>query len=279
MPAANPTIGAGSFALFLGGKPVERPDTVWVEPWFKSIKDVEVAFNENNPCWLYQMKLINRLLELGKDKFLVSPSTGMDGLDILSLMLGSQQLVYDIMDYPEIVIEKNRLITDQCIKLCERQYDIIRDKSGGSVYLCWSPGRAYRGQCDFSAMLSPQLFKTIGIPDLRRLFARMDHTIYHMDGPGALCHQETLLEMEEMDVLQWVPGAGNPQCCDRKWWYIYHKTFEAGKKMQIFSQPVIDDLLPLKKEFGKNFRNFMIIINQPFNNKKDAVDAINLLSE
>ena len=61
MAIANPTIGPNAYSLFLGGEPVEDRTTVWVDPWFKNIKDVKIEFDENNVYWQYNLNLLKRM--------------------------------------------------------------------------------------------------------------------------------------------------------------------------------------------------------------------------
>ena len=278
MAVASPMLGAGSLAFHLGGTVIENHDTVWVEHGYKSIKEINIFFDENNASWKYQWELINKLIELGKDRFIVRHTDMLEGLDILSALLGPQQLVFDLMDYPEIVMEKAKAINEIFLSLYFRILNIIRDKLGGSHYLFWSPGIMYRGQCDFAALLSPQMFKTYALPDIKKIMDRMDNIIYHWDGPGALCHLDALLETIKLDVLQWVPGAGNPSGSDKKWWPMYHRILEAGKRIQLAGAFTLDDILPVKKEFGKKFYKFMINMTG-LETEEQALNAIRLLSD
>ncbi|MAG13144.1 MAG: trimethylamine corrinoid protein 2, partial [Spirochaetales bacterium] len=56
---------------------------------------------------------------------------------------------------------------------------------------------------------------------------------YHLDGPGALRHLDALLDIKELDAVQWVPGAGNEGFS--RWIDVYKKIQAAGKSMQITS--------------------------------------------
>jgi hypothetical protein len=39
--------------------------------------------------------------------------------------------------------------------------------------------------------------------------AAVDASVYHLDGPNALHHLETLCAIEELDMIQWMPGEGH----------------------------------------------------------------------
>ena len=93
----------------------------------------------------------------------------------------------------------------------------------------WFPGRGCDVQCDFSAMLSPEMFEEFVLPYMREQCRRLDHTIYHMDGPGQIPHLEILLDIPELDGIQWIPGAGNFSVGSPEWFPLYRRIQERGK--------------------------------------------------
>ena len=56
-----------------------------------------------------------------------------------------------------------------------------------------------------------------------------DQSIYHLDGPGQIPHLDILLEIPELDGIQWVPGAGNPGTGSAEWFPMYRRIQEKGK--------------------------------------------------
>ncbi len=59
----------------------------------------------------------------------------------------------------------------------------------------------------------------------------MEANIYHLDGPDALRHLDSLLDIPELNVIQWTYGAGNEPAS--RWMPIYQKCQAAGKGLQI----------------------------------------------
>jgi succinate dehydrogenase flavin-adding protein (antitoxin of CptAB toxin-antitoxin module) len=55
----------------------------------------------------------------------------------------------------------------------------------------------------------------------------LDHCVYHYDGKGALGHLDDILAIPDIDVIQWVPGDGNPRSIE--WMDLLHKIQAAGK--------------------------------------------------
>ncbi len=63
-------------------------------------------------------------------------------------------------------------------------------------------------QCDFSYMISPDQFDEFIKPTIVEQCKRIPRTIFHIDGPGVLNHLDSILSIEELDGIQWIPGAG-----------------------------------------------------------------------
>jgi hypothetical protein len=66
-------------------------------------------------------------------------------------------------------------------------------------------------------MISTDMFREFAVPYLREEMRRYDGVEYHLDGPDALKHLEALCEIEDLDVIQWVPGSGNAEKTDWAW--------------------------------------------------------------
>jgi hypothetical protein len=101
------------------------------------------------------------------------------------------------------------------------------------------------------------MFGEFMVPVLTEMCERVSYCMYHWDGPGALPHHDHLLSIPELPMLQWTPGAGAEPTWHRRWWPIYHKTFEAGRKMLV-SCDTLEHLTAMKSEFGEQFKGFLI---------------------
>ena len=79
-------------------------------------------------------------------------------------------------------------------------------------------------------MISPEMFDEFVKPELIESSLKLPRTFYHLDGSGQLSHLDSLLTIQTLDGVQWVPGAGNPECAE--WPEVYQKISAAGKKIQ-----------------------------------------------
>ena len=259
VPAAAPHLAPNCLALFLGCKGLESPGTVWCEPFIHDPERfADVAFSERNSYWDFSLRLGLELKRLGRGKFLVEFPDLIEGLDTLAAMRGTDELLFDLLDRPDWVKSCLAKITGHYFEVYERLYEAYKDSSGGSIYWLWAPGRTAKLQCDFSAMISEEMYKEFMLGELKRMAPRFKHCLYHWDGPGALQHLDAILSVKEIDMVQWTPGDGREQTWESRWWPYFHRIFDAGKRVFIGVPNDIAVLNALKKEFGPDFNSFLL---------------------
>jgi len=257
VPAVAPDLAPNCLALFLGCRGVEQPGTVWCEPFIDDPSEARFSHDPANFYWQFCLRLALEQLRLGEEKLLPAFPDLIEGLDTLAAMRGTERLLVDLIERPEWVQACLRQITDLYFRHYDVLYDMFRDDGGGSVFWAWAPGRMAKFQCDFSAMISPDMFGEFMAPVLTEMSERVSYCMYHWDGPSALAHHDHLLAIPRLQVLQWTPGAGAATAADPVWWPYFHKTVDAGKRVFI-GLSNIAQLRPLKNEFGEKLNSFMI---------------------
>ncbi len=184
--------------------------------WFERIRDICVAGLKR-----WQGEVLIGMLDLGVN------------LDILSVFRPGQQLLLDLYDHPDEVKRLTEEAHDCWHRVVEEINGILQPVNPG--YSDWSgiftDRPSYMLQCDFSYMISPEMFNEFARPELEATCAKLPRSFYHLDGPGALPHLDSLLTIEELDGVQWVPGEGQPDCSH--WPAVYQKIHAAGKKIQV----------------------------------------------
>lgn len=258
VPIVAPDLGPDCLALYLGCTGVEMPGTVWFRPCISRPETARFQYDADNFYWSFTQRLAREQLRLGRGRFLVQFPDLIEGLDTLAAMRGSQALLVDLLERPEWVQGCLAQITPLYFRYYDALYDMVKDERGGSHFWAWAPGRMAKLQCDFSAMISPQVFADFMMPVLREMTARFDHCMYHWDGPDAIRHHDQLLSLPDLDMLQWTPGAGTETIMDRRWWPIYHKTLEAGKKLALLGFSGLDNLRAFRREFGARLKGCLI---------------------
>jgi hypothetical protein len=85
---------------------------------------------------------------------------------------------------------------------------------------------------DLSAMLSKEHFREFVLPVLRNEVKAASRIIFHLDGRGVAKHIDDILEVPEINAIQWVQGVGDDQPI-MQWIPLIEKIQAAGKGIVI----------------------------------------------
>jgi hypothetical protein len=259
LPAVSPDLAPNCLALYLGCQGIEGDDTVWCEPLPVEPEAMRFDYDPHNLYWDFTLRLADEQLRLGQGRFLTAFPDLIEGLDTLAAMRGTERLLLDLMERPGWVRGALRQITDRYFHYYDILYDRVRDDVGGSYFWVWGPGRTAKFQCDFSAMISPAMFREFMLPVLNEMCERVPYSIYHWDGPGVIPHHDALLSIPRLKMIQWTPGAGVEPVDHPRWWPIFHKTVDAGKKLLLIGIADVDSLRALQRAFGPKLKQFMLV--------------------
>ena len=273
VPWTSPDLAPNCLALYLGCLGVEHSGTVWCEPCIESPENARFDYDLENFYWDFTLRLAREQLRIGEGKFLIQFPDLIEGLDTLAAMRTSDRLLMDLIERPEWVHASIRRITDLYFRYYDILYDMFRDETGGSIFWVWAPGRMVKLQCDFSAMIGPEMFGEFMVPILSEMAERTSYSMYHWDGPGALVHHDHLLSIPALDMIQWTPGAGAEPPDHPRWWPYYHKTVDAGKKVYVSWIASVDSLAGMRKEFGPKLNQFLFSMGVDSPDMEDAVLA------
>ena len=230
--------GPDQFAAFLGA-PLQfspaSPDTNWVDPIVEDWSAFEFKLDPNNETWRRIGELARRMAEHARGRYLVGTCDLHSNGDALSALRNPERLCLDFFDQPEQVGRAMQAVR----KLYQSVYDGLYEAAAmnsetGSIGWTpfWSPGKFATIQCDFICMVSPEISRQYIIPALEEEAAFLDHCVYHFDGPGALPHLDDILGIKDIDVIQWVSGAGQKPMW--QWLDVLKKCQKAGKGLQIY---------------------------------------------
>jgi len=278
-PTADLNLGPGSMALYLGSEPIFTKETLWykecVGDWDSFGK---IEYDPDNKWWRLHLAMLRTAKALANDDFLITIPDIVENMDIVSALRGPQNLCYDLMDYPDKVLRAVTEVDDLYFTYYDAMYDVVKEADGSSAYTAfaiWGRGRTAKIQCDFCAMISPDQFREYAQPGLRRQCQRLDNSIYHLDGPDAIKHVPALMEIEELDGLQWTCGDGQPDGGNERWYPIYDQVRAAGKSLWIHlsdggEKDWVESAERLIKRYGPNC---LYLIFPDFSDKKSAEEA------
>jgi 5-methyltetrahydrofolate--homocysteine methyltransferase len=250
--------GAGIIAGFLGCIVDIAPetDTVWFSPPGGEIPDIETLsfrYDKDNIWWKRIQDLTKTAAERWKKDIQVSYTDIGGGMDILASFLTSEEMLVECVDSPEHIERLVQELTGLWIRYYDELDALIRPHARGVTP--WAPifshERTYMLQCDFSYMISPEMFNRFGLPEMVTCSAALDHGYYHMDGPGELPHLDKLLEVPTIKGVQWQPGDGQPMA--DQWPEVLNKILDAGKLVQTFADA--ESAMNIVKNYngGKDF--------------------------
>jgi len=236
-PNIDADFGPGSMAGYLGSDIVFRDDTVWFEA---SVEDwpshPPLAFDPDNHWWRRHLELVTDLRGLSQGEYLIGMPDIMENLDVLASLRGVEDCLYDIIDDEDEVRRRIGEVGEVYHEYFDRLREQVADAHGGNAYTVfqiWGPGRTAKLQCDLSAMLSSDTFRGLVVDSLRTQAQNLDQVLYHLDGAEAIRHLDALMEIDEIDALQWTSGDWGPDGTLPDWDAIYDKARRAGKSLWV----------------------------------------------
>ena len=294
LPVANTQLGPGSMAAILGSVFEGGEDTIWIHPDPNYTDDFR--FDPNHPNLLLHKELLRACVERSKGNYYVGMPDLMEGMDVLAAMKGTDKVLMDTLTQPDLLEEQMQRINDAYFQVFDELYDIIRfdgrdcggpldpehrgmtagtaDEMAFCYFSAWAPGKMTKLQSDISTMLSEEDYRRFVQPFIREQAQRIDYTLYHLDGVGALRHLPALLEIEELNAIQWTPGVGQPQGGDPKWYDLYRQIIAGGKSIMA-CWVTLDQLRPLLDNVGGDG----IHLEMDFHSEAEVEQAMRIIEE
>ena len=274
LPVANTQLGPGSLAAILGGVFEGGEDTIWIHP-NPDFTD-EIVFNLEHPNWILHKELLKACKAKANGHYFVGMPDLMEGLDVLAALKGMDRVLLDTVMQPEILEQQMQQINDIYFKVFDELYDIIRegDEMAFCYFSSWAPGKMSKLQSDISTMISQDDYRRFVQPFIREQCQKIDYTLYHLDGVGAMHHLPALLEIEELNAIQWTPGVGEPQGGSPKWYDLYKKILAGGKSVMA-CWVTLDELKPLLDHIGADG----VHLEMDFHNEKEVEQAMRIVEE
>jgi len=238
LPVFNPWLGPDQFAAWLGADLILKPRdfTSWVKPFVDDWeKYPQFQIDSENRWWKLYLEIVRRSAEAGKAKWVTAYPDLHTGIDALCAIRGPEKLMIDVLSIPDTIRRVMREMTQLWKYIVDVVSDIILPAGQGTSNwtMGWSRQRFMCvGQNDFSCMISPEMFVDFCRQDTLECCDYVDHSLYHLDGPDAVRHLPELLELGNLDAIQWIQGAGAP--LPSKWLDLLGRIQNGGKSVQLF---------------------------------------------
>ena len=252
LPVFNPWIGPDQFASWLGAETEFKPkeNTAWVKPFVNDWnKYPQFTIKPDNKYWKLYLDTVKASVEAGKNKWVTAYPDLHTGIDGLSAIRGRETLLMEMLTIPHVIHKAMQQMTSLWKYVVDIVSDIILPAGQGTSN--WSAGWSEKrylciGQNDFTCMISPKMFVDFCLQDNHESCAYVDYSLYHLDGPDAIRHLPKLLELENLNSIQWVQGSGHP--APSQWLDMLRQIQKAGKSIQLWYWEGHGDEVNLKEE-------------------------------
>jgi len=243
IPTAWPNLGPEVFSALFGCELEYGETTSWSRPILHSWADADrIRFNPDSIYYRKLHELTDALVAAGRGRFITGLTDFHPGGDHLAALRDPQRLALDLIEHPPEVKRFLERMEAEYFRIYDIFYHKLR--AAGLPITTWLPaitdGKYYVPSNDFSCMISREMFNEFFLPGIINECRFLDRSIYHLDGPGALRHLDSLLEIKELNAVQWVCGAGNTGYA--KWVSVYQRIQQASKGNVVYVTP---DELPL----------------------------------
>jgi len=248
-PVFWPNLGPNFFAGLFGCHLEFGDVTSWADP---------ILHDYSQPVALdWQSEYLRRIdaltqyaLERCAGRFLVGYTDLHPGIDWLAALRGTERLCLDLFDEPEEVKRVLSRSTPAFLTVYDHFDAQLKAARQPSVSWMAIPafGRMHIPSCDFATMISPEQFREFVFPVLCEEVAAMTHNIFHMDGKGVARHLDAILELPNVQAIQWVQGVGADQPI-LQWVPLIQRIQAAGRSVVLDLtlaelEPLIDALHP-----------------------------------
>lgn len=211
-PVFWPNLGPEIYAAFYGSMLEYGEVTSWSVPLVRDWDDIDrLTLNLQNDYARKLDELTTLALERCPGQFMVGYTDLHPGIDCVAAWRDPQQLCFDMLENPDRV----KRLAEIAIQDFETIYDHYDNmvKAHRQLSVSWmgipSFGRMHIPSCDFSSLISPQMFEEFCLPILQREVKTMSHNVFHVDGRGVARHLDMILSVPEVHAIQWVQGVGD----------------------------------------------------------------------
>lgn len=249
-PVFWPNLGPEVFAAFYGSELVFQEVTSYSVPVINDWNDVSRLKPDMNNEYFRKIEELTRIaIDKSNKQFMVGYTDIHPGVDCAAAWRDPQEMCIDLITESD----KAKMLIELACKDFQMVYDYFDDilKSHNQLSVTWmgipSFGKMHIPSCDFSAMISKKHFEEFCLPVTAREIKTMTHNVFHVDGKGVAKNLDKLLQLPEINAIQWVQGMGTDLPI-LQWIPLIKEIQNAGKSV------VVDLELSELDEFIENMK-------------------------
>ncbi len=196
-----------------------------------------IKYDPGNDWWNLSRELLAGAAEKALGRYYVGmPDLNAPG-QAVALLRDTQRMAFDLIDNPEPILPAIWEANQAWYRYWQAANGIVHQWIDGYFYWMgiWSDIASTDLQCDFNVLISPKMFDEFFLPPLEEQTRWIDRTIFHLDGPRAIRHLDSLLALPRLNGIQWVPGDGQPPMS--AWLPLLRRIQARGKTLALYCQP------------------------------------------
>jgi len=233
------TFGPDEIAVFSGGEfgwKGDSGDTNWSKPFVNDWAEAfPLSLHADNPLWQRMLDFYQKAASRMGGKMLLTAPDLHTNMDLLAAIRGPQRLCMDLIEEPEMIDRAMQDARAIFRKLWSSVVQAGQMDEFGYYQNFYSMDGAAIMQCDFSAMISPSMFRRWVLPALEEEAKIVKHAIYHWDGASALVHFDAVVHSPYLHTLSFVPSDNQGTHWDYR--FLLKRIQEAGKAVQVWGTP------------------------------------------
>lgn len=232
-PVFWPNLGPEVYTAFHGSELEYMEVTSYSVPFIKTPQDIHrIRFDRNNQYFKKIEEMTLLALQKCQGRFLVGYTDLHPGMDCVAAWIDPQQLCIEMLINPDMVKQLINLANQHFQEVFDYFDDLLKANNQPSVTWMAIPSyeKMHIPSSDFSAMISTDLYLEFVHPITVREVKTMTHNIYHLDGKGVARHIDHILDIKEINAIQWVQGMGIDTPI-MQWVPLIRKIQAAGKSL------------------------------------------------
>jgi len=247
-PIFWPNLGPEVYNAFYGVELEYREVTSYSIPVIETWDQLEqLKLDKANPYFRKLEEMTRAALERCRGRYMVGYTDLHPGMDCAAGFRDPQQLCMDILLEPEQVKKLIEISSRDFAEIFDHFDGIIKEH--GQLSVTWmgipSFGKVHIPSCDFATMISRDQFNDLVLPIIQQEVKHVTHNIFHLDGKGVANHIDVLLEIPEINAIQWVQGMGDDLPI-MQWVPLIRKIQSAGKSVVVDLK--LEELEPFMSE-------------------------------
>lgn len=241
--AVEPFVGFPWMEAICGCEVLATENSFVTEPYLAyPIEMDKIKLDTENQWYKKYMEFVSKLSIAFNNKNPVAQPIMRGALDVLGALIGQEELVYAIYDYPEETKALLSRITDIFLEIIQNQQDAQKPFFNGysmGFYHLWCPGRCIWFQEDLTSLISPDHYSQFVYDLHNRICSGYDYTAIHLH-PSSFYLLDFLLGMERLKVIEINKDIGGPSIQEMV--PVFEKVQRAGKNLIIWGSLDYDDV-------------------------------------